>query len=79
MAEHARKNGYQWVDAEVCMVWDRYISEPARFYKGGHVGPLDAAMEYVTKQGLPERVVVLRLPAIVAHALGGALKTGEQP
>lgn len=72
MAEHKRANGYQWVDDEVCMVWDHYINEPIRFYKGGHIGPLDAALDFVTTyphHTLPCRTAIIRVPAVVARKL----------
>lgn len=69
MSEHLRENGYQWVDSELCMVWDLFHEQPDRFYNNGVVGPLDAALDYVKRKRWESRTVILKLPCIVAYKL----------
>jgi hypothetical protein len=72
VSEHLRSNGYQWVDSQVCMVWDHYHEQPERFHLGCVIGPVEAALEWVeARKGWENRTTILMVNAIVAHKLSG--------
>lgn len=70
MAEYGRttthRGVYQFVDAEICMIFDTVTGEPQRFGKScNSVGTFEEAIEYVKGcDGWVDRLAIVRLPAV---------------
>lgn len=67
--EHLRRERYQWVDSEVCIVWNTR-DETVEVISGSKgdrktTGTLTEALAYVGPK-CADWLVILRIPAIVA-------------
>jgi hypothetical protein len=84
MSEYARSTDgagkvYQFVDSEICMVFDRVTGEPQRFgeYKNA-TGTFEDALKFVTgRMGWEDRWAIIRLPAVCGFPVRTGAKHGD--
>lgn len=73
MSEHARANGYQWVDADVYMLWDLFHDQPDRI--GGAIfATKEEAINAAISKRWETRTIILKVPAIVARRIAPEVK-----